>query len=143
MLRPILRTLRGAILPAGLLASAHEAADVPMPPSAAPSPLAAIEAIEAADFVERDAPAPSEVDRFGLLAMSLDAAADRGRRDLAAIEAIEAVPRPHGRGHGLEWAFERQFVDAGRLLQAAALLRALAPHEAAVRALLAQNDTTQ
>ena len=99
-----------------------------------PAPAAAIAAIEAADFVAADE-APC-VDRFALIALALDSAVVRDREGLAMIEAIEANPKAHGRSHGLEWAYEQLFLDADRLRQAAALMRALAPHEATIRAIL-------
>ena len=99
---------------------------------------AALAALEAEDFVERDV-APA-FERFGLLAMSVDAAGERRGEDLAAIEAIEAVPRPHGRGHGLEWAYEQAFVEADRLRQAAQLMRVLERYEPEIRALIAADE---
>ena len=127
MLRDLLNSFRGAGDEAATLAPD------------APSLAVVFERVEAAEFLERDDDAAIEA--FGLLAFSVDAALERGRRDLAGIEAIEAVPRPHGRTHGLEWAYDRMFVDADRLRQVAALIRALAPHEAEIRALLTKGST--
>ena len=127
MLRDLLNSLRGA---------GDEAV---LAPHEAPPLAIAFEAVEAVEFLDRDSDAAIEA--FGLLAFSVDAALERGRRDLAGIEAIEAVPRPHGRTHGLEWAYDRMFVDADRLRQVAALMRALAPHEAEIRALLTKGST--
>lgn len=101
---------------------------------AARSVGAAMAAVEAAEFVERDT--ALGLDRFPLLALSLDLAIARDRASLAAVEAIEAEPRPQGRGQGLEWAYGQLFVDADRLRQTRDLLRALAPHEATIRALV-------
>lgn len=128
MLKSFLIRLLGEDLAGRTSEPAQEAA------ISSPSPIAAIEAVEAAEFIACDPLA--SLDRFALLAHSIDAAVERGRRDMAAMEAIEATPRANGRSHGLEWAYGEQFVDGVRLMQVAALIRALAPHEAAVRALL-------
>jgi len=116
-------------------AACADMAGVPLAPPLDRSPIAAIAAIEAAEFVERDA--AHDVERFGVLVMALESAISRDRSALAAVEAIEARPRPHGRTHGTEWAYEQLFLDTDRLRQCCDLLRALAPHEPAIRALVA------
>jgi hypothetical protein len=110
-------------------------AEVPPAPPPERSTVAAIAAIEASEFVHRDA--TREFERFGLLVLALEHAIARDRSTLAAIEAIEATPRPHGRSHGLEWAYEQVFRDTDRLRQCCELLRELAPHERMIRALVA------
>lgn len=122
MIHTAMRAIVGAV---SLSTSASMAAD-----------MTAIEnAAEADAFLAQDA--PLECERFGLLALALDAAVERDREGLAAIEAIEATRRAHGRSHGLEWAAEQLWIDATRLRQAAGLMRAMAGREAEVRALLA------
>lgn len=138
MIENCLRFAR-ALLPFGVSESMRSDCDafaeVPLTPPPARSPVAAIAAIEASEFVRRDV--ASEVDRFALLVLALEGAMTRDRSALTAIEAIEAKPRGNGQTHGLEWAYEQLFRDADRLRQCRDLLQALAPHERTIRALIA------
>lgn len=83
-----------------------------------------------------DRAAPAEFEGFRELADAVASAHSRDRVALAQVEQVERAPRSGGRGHGLEWAFEELFISPDRTRQASALLRALAPHEAEIRALL-------
>lgn len=132
----MIRRVFGAVLsalPFGMAPSVEADRAVAAPPAPSVAPLLA--SLEAADFVAKDE--ASAFDRFALIALALDSAVLRDREGLAMIEAVEANPKAHGRAHGLEWAYEQLFQDAARLRQAAALLRALARHEPAIRALIA------
>lgn len=138
MIQTCLRLAR-ACLPFGgaeaVAADYSAMGEVPPAPPPERSTVAAIAAIEASDFVRRDE--ALEFERFGLLVLALDGAISRDLSALAAIEAIEANPRPHGRSHGLEWVYGQLFTDTDRLRQCRDLLRALVPHEHVIRALAA------
>lgn len=138
MIQTCLRVAR-ACLPfnaaASMRADCAAMAEVPLTPPAERSTSAAIAAIEASEFVHRDD--AHEVERFGLLVLALESAISRDRSAMSAVEAIEARPRGNGREHGTEWAYEQLFLDTDRLRQCCSLLRALAPHERTIRALVA------
>ncbi|GEP11799.1 hypothetical protein [Methylobacterium gnaphalii] len=83
------------------------------------------------------AASPRALIRLGLLALVVESAAESLQVSIDGIDRIEAMPRPNGKSHGLEWARDDMALRRDQLRQGAALLRRLAPHEAAVRDLLA------
>lgn len=87
-----------------------------------------------APFTRGAAPPPAPVP-FALLSLALAGVIEREARALAQMRALEAAPRPQGRPQGLEWAVLDGTETLTRLRALSALLAAITPHEAIVRAI--------